>query len=89
MYSHLYEAEHSTSRSEAEPTDVAGLTARAEAQVRLRLRAALGPEADPAAIERLEALYTTAVLSAAQGYAALTDGARSIDDVARRILSRH
>lgn len=88
MYGPVYEAGHPT-RSEAERTDVPGLTSHTEAQIRLRIRAALGPEADPAAAERLEALYTGTVLSAAQGYAPLTDGARSIDHVAHRILNRH
>ncbi|WP_067895623.1 hypothetical protein [Nocardia vaccinii] len=84
----MYEADTRTC-SEDGLADAPGLTAQAEAQIRLRARAALASDADPAAVERLAALYTGAILSAAAGYANLTDGARSIDDVARRILNRH
>ncbi|WP_067680262.1 hypothetical protein [Nocardia miyunensis] len=88
MYGPVYEAGSAT-RSEAGRADAPGLTSSTEAQIRLRIRAALGSDADPATAERLAALYTSAVLSAGQGYADLTDGARSIDHVAHRILNRH
>jgi hypothetical protein len=88
MYGSVYEAGPSAG-SETGRADVPGLTAHAEAQIRLRIRAALGPDADPAAAERLEALYTSAILSAGQAYAPLADGPRSVDHVAHRILNRH
>ncbi|MQY17097.1 hypothetical protein [Nocardia macrotermitis] len=88
MYGPVYEAGSAT-RSEAGRPAAPALTSQLEAQIQLRVRAALGPDADPIAAERLAALYASALLDAGEGYATHTDGSRSIDHVAHRILNRH
>ncbi|WP_330256378.1 hypothetical protein OG874_18545 [Nocardia sp. NBC_00565] len=64
------------------------LRAQTASVVRARVRAALGPRANAAAAEQLEAIYTGALLNAGLGYAARGRSAPSADQVVQSILNR-
>lgn len=57
-------------------------------EIQRRIRAALGPRADPTIIQNLEAIYTAALFDAATGYAADSGGDRSPEQLVQRILDR-
>ncbi|GAB2443274.1 TetR family transcriptional regulator [Nocardia tengchongensis] len=69
-----------------ETFEVLGLRSRTARAVRHRIHAALGPDADSAVVQHLEALYTAALFDAGAGYAADSFGARSPEQVVLRIL---
>ncbi|MTE14343.1 TetR family transcriptional regulator [Nocardia aurantiaca] len=71
-----------------EALQILGLRSRTAREVQHRIHAALGPDADNAAVHQLEALYTAALFDAGTGYAADSFDARSPEQVVLRILGR-
>ncbi|UGT67619.1 hypothetical protein LTT66_31150 [Nocardia gipuzkoensis] len=75
----------------AEPGDspgIARLRDRITDEINRRVRAALGPDADPAAVRILEDLYAGALIDAEVGYASHASGAEDAGSLVLRILRR-
>ncbi|MCC3331382.1 hypothetical protein [Nocardia abscessus] len=68
--------------------DIARLRDRITDEINRRVRAALGPDADPAAVRILEDLYAEALIDAEVGYASRARNAGNAGSLVLRILRR-
>ncbi|MGY1898600.1 hypothetical protein [Nocardia gipuzkoensis] len=68
--------------------DIARLRDRITDEINRRVHAALGPDADPAAVRILEDLYAGALIDAEVGYASHPSGAGDAGSLVLRILRR-
>jgi TetR/AcrR family transcriptional regulator, cholesterol catabolism regulator len=67
--------------------DVEVLRLRIGRDIRGRLAAALGPDADPEVVDSLEMLYSGALVRAGMGYASYQEIAQKLEKSARLLLS--
>ena len=67
--------------------DVAYLRLKIGLEINARLTAALGPDADPSAVQSLELLYAGALVRAGMGYASFQEIAELLERSARSLLT--